>query len=93
MHLITTESLRLEQMFQDHLGYPPVQEGSTYAAFSVLFPVGFSLSPRMEASQTLYQPISVLNHVYSKNVFSYAEIEFIVLESMFVAVSPVTGHH
>lgn len=47
----------------------------------------------MEASQTLYQPISVLNHVYSKNVFSYAEIEFIVLESVFVAVSPVTGHH
>lgn len=51
------------------------------------------MSPRMEASQTLYQSIPVLNHVYSKNVFSYAEIEFIVLESVFVAVSPVTGHH
>ena len=83
----------LEWTSGDHLGQHPAKAGSPRAGCTGPCPGGFWISREKETYYAFRQPVPVLCHPQSKDVFPHVQVELPMLLFVPVAPCPVDGHH
>lgn len=87
------EWLRLEGTSGDHLVQLPVQAG-THGEHCIVPHLGrFRVSPEKELAQPPRQPVPMLYHPCSKEVFPHIQRGLHAFQSVPIATCPVIGHH